>query len=1319
MTLGSITTTFEIDGNVVPNGGIDWNNIGTAHPYTTVDGFPSTGVVDATTGSDPCFPATDTTRLSGKLDGDWEVVGGSPNDKSDLCTAASAVEMVDVNGQNHYLLYLNWTRSYDGKGDLVVYQHLEGGEPGRNGDYLIAFDYHSAGGGSVVIYALSWNGSTWIEVSLPGKAASGLNPNPPANQTSNIGTFGESAFDLTAGGLFADEGCQTYTTGAVITQTGNSTEATMQDKVASDPISISNCGSLKVTKEAVGAPSDLDFTYTIDQTDTKPVANVDQLMVDPSGTSKVLTGNPTVTRITAKIGAGDTQTWSHLLAQPDYQVKELTGDLPDGVSLDNVTCVAYDPFEGRMTTTVLYENGEATGKIFPIVPESLSPTVAHCTITNVVTSLTLNKVLPNNSGGTATGEDFLLSAAGPTPLEGLDPDTTSLKVGVSDIVEVGTYTLSEKTMAGYAASDWTCTVNGDPVTVTDSKVSVAKGQTVICAVTNDDIPARLTLVKQVDNVDVGKLTTADFPLTFTGSAGYTGTGVSGSDAVRNRPVPADTYTLSEGTQTGYTASAWTCVDTGTTDAVAVTDGKIKLGLADDVTCTIKNTYVPATLTLVKKVINDDGGTADKTAFTLSAKGPDTISGVTGAASVTNRLVQFGSYTLSESAVPGYENLGWACKAGDKTVTVTDDVVKLMSGDDVTCTVTNDDISANLTLVKHVVTDDGGSAVDTDFTLTATGPTTITGVTGDETITGARVEYGNYTLTESGLKGYENLGWTCVNASKPGSAPVEVDEGGSIALAFSDDITCTVTNDDIPAHLTLVKVVDNVGVGTLDVTDFPLTFTGDDGATGTGVSGSEDVTDVEVPADTYTLSEETQDGYTASAWSCVVTDTTTPVDVSEGMVDVALDTDVTCTITNTYQPATLTLVKDIVNDDGGNAAATDWTLTAAGPDTIIGATGADSVTGVLVQAGTYALSESGPAGYEASDWTCVTSSPNQDRAAGEPVDVVDGSVVLDNGDNVTCAVTNDDLPVDLALTKGDGDVEAMVDVPFDYTITVTNVGERDVDLNEAVSVTDTLPAELIAVSGPDNCDVVGQIITCDLAPSDLAVGESVTFTLSVVFAEGTPAGTYTNTATVRTPDDNNPVNDTDTEDTPLLPVTDLMATKSLVDSTPEFNSDGVSVVDFGETFGYKIMVKTTGNAPQTNVVITDVVPDGLEYVEGSAVCEGTCTVMYDDATATITWTYAALSTGTAVALNFQVTLPALPADLAPGTYGWEGTNVAEFGSDTVGVQPTNEVHTVAVETIMAPPPPPDTGSDGSDTTGTPAGVLALLGALTIAAAARKR
>ena len=55
----------------------------------------------------------------------------------------------------------------------------------------------------------------------------------------------------------------------------------------------------------------------------------------------------------------------------------------------------------------------------------------------------------------------------------------------------------------------------------------------------------------------------------------------------------------------------------------------------------------------------------------------------------------------------------------------------------------------------------------------------------------------------------------------------------------------------------------------------------------------------------------------------------------------LDTSATCTINNNDQPAHLTLVKTVTNDNGGTAVPTAWTLAAAGPTPISGATGIGS------------------------------------------------------------------------------------------------------------------------------------------------------------------------------------------------------------------------------------------------------------------------------------------------------------------------------------------------------------------------------------------
>ena len=209
-------------------------------------------------------------------------------------------------------------------------------------------------------------------------------------------------------------------------------------------------------------------------------------------------------------------------------------------------------------------------------------------------------------------------------------------------------------------------------------------------------------------------------------------------------------------------------------------------LNDEATVTIASD--DAMLTLEKTVVNDEGGTAVDTDFTLTATGPETIEGVEGDAAITSAVVAIGDYDLSESGPADYTLDNWSCTSGLTGTTVT-----LAADDVVTCTVTNTDDTpvvetATLTLAKTVVNDEGGTAVDTDFTLTATGPETIEGVEGDAAITSAVVAIGDYDLTESGPAGYTDAGWSCTEGLT----------GSTVTLAADDVVTCTVTNtDDTP------------------------------------------------------------------------------------------------------------------------------------------------------------------------------------------------------------------------------------------------------------------------------------------------------------------------------------------------------------------------------------------------------------------------------------------------------------------------------------------------------------------------------------------
>ena len=195
--------------------------------------------------------------------------------------------------------------------------------------------------------------------------------------------------------------------------------------------------------------------------------------------------------------------------------------------------------------------------------------------------------------------------------------------------------------------------------------------------------------------------------------------------------------------------------------------------------------------------------------------------------------------------------------------------------------------AHLTLGKSVDNTGGGTALATAWTLSATGPTPISGSDGDASITNAAVDAGTYTLAESGgPSGYTAGSWACTGGTLTGS---------SLVLAPGDTASCSITNTFVPpspAHLTLTKSVDNTGGGTALATAWTLSATGQ--TTISGKSGDASITHAAVDAGTYTLAESGgPSGYTAGAWSCTGGTLT-----GRSLVLAAGDT-ASCSIRNTF------------------------------------------------------------------------------------------------------------------------------------------------------------------------------------------------------------------------------------------------------------------------------------------------------------------------------------------------------------------------------------------------------------------------------------
>ena len=92
-------------------------------------------------------------------------------------------------------------------------------------------------------------------------------------------------------------------------------------------------------------------------------------------------------------------------------------------------------------------------------------------------------------------------------------------------------------------------------------------------------------------------------------------------------------------------------------------------------------------------------------------------------------------------------------------------------------------TATLTVIKHVVNNNGGTKAAGDFTLTITGVTAsgVNSFAGSETgVTKTITTFGSYNLTESAVVGYAQTGAS----------------GCSGTIAAGEQKTCTITNDDV-------------------------------------------------------------------------------------------------------------------------------------------------------------------------------------------------------------------------------------------------------------------------------------------------------------------------------------------------------------------------------------------------------------------------------------------------------------------------------------------------------------------------------------------
>jgi hypothetical protein len=202
---------------------------------------------------------------------------------------------------------------------------------------------------------------------------------------------------------------------------------------------------------------------------------------------------------------------------------------------------------------------------------------------------------------------------------------------------------------------------------------------------------------------------------------------------------------------------------------------------------------------------------------------------------TDRKVTTGSYTVTETGPSGYDATFSSGCSGS-----------IAAGQTKTCTVTNDDKPGTLIVKKHVIYDNGGTKTAGDFTMSVTaGHPSQSSFAGSESGTTVTVDAGSYSVDEGAVSGYTKT----------------IGSGCSGTIANGETKTCTITNDDQPGHIIVIKHVVNVNGGKATASQFSMKINGVVVQGANPFSGAESPgTNKTVNAGSYTVTETGPAGY---------------------------------------------------------------------------------------------------------------------------------------------------------------------------------------------------------------------------------------------------------------------------------------------------------------------------------------------------------------------------------------------------------------------------------------------------------------------------
>ncbi|MFL6238900.1 MAG: collagen binding domain-containing protein [Actinomycetes bacterium] len=349
---------------------------------------------------------------------------------------------------------------------------------------------------------------------------------------------------------------------------------------------------------------------------------------------------------------------------------------------------------------------------------------------------------------------------------------------------------------------------------------------------------------------------------------------------------------------------------------------------------------------------------------------------------------------------------------------------------------------------------------------------------------------------------------------------------------------------------------------------------------------------------------------------------------------------------------------VATDGPAKDAAVDRTVTDNGSgDT---ASTAGTVTVGNLPKGEYEVSEAtAPAGYQL-DASTKPFSIGPDQSAK---DVTIEAPFVD-------AAIQEGAP-SLHLAKSN-DPTGAVHVGDDITYTVKwwNTGTAAA-LGQTVS--DQLPADVdyLSSSGATFDSNAGPRGTLSVSPASIPSGTSAanpagSFTVTVKVRPGSVGDIVTNTAHLA--DLSSSVHN----DVIATPTGSMKLLKSV---------SPTKAAKYGDTLTYTLVATATGTLDEHHAVVSDTVPTGTTYVDGSASCVGTpCSASYAGATRTVHWSLGDMSHGSARTVRFAVTIDT-PATDASGTVPSRTIrNVGAVATVEDPSTPSNQVRTVVTAVL---------------------------------------